>query len=140
MREEGYRDEDIKVIYLTLSGRGSTTYNRGNLDKDSIQLISYKSNTLQWLEACQRQTTELPILHQTLQQYEDIIRQLTGNTMRDSERAEVIELLRTDDNILKAAKIVEAWEEVRMELLEGVESADQRGKALPYSSCKRGKP
>ncbi|MBC5772792.1 PD-(D/E)XK nuclease family protein [Pontibacter sp. KCTC 32443] len=103
------------LVYLTVDGRTPDEYTRGALSKDEIKTISYKEDILKWIEDCKQEVTNVPYLHETLQQYENIIRKITGTTMNDKETDEVIELLKQEDHILNAAKIVESWNKVKIQ-------------------------
>lgn len=102
------------LVYLTVDGRTPNAYTRGALSEEAIKTISYREDILNWIENCKQEVTHLPYLHETLQQYENIIRKLTGTTMSDKETDEVIELLKQENHILNAAKIVKSWSKVKI--------------------------
>ncbi|MEO1049239.1 MAG: PD-(D/E)XK nuclease family protein, partial [Bacteroidota bacterium] len=112
MKNEGY--QEIIIIYLTLDGKEPDQKSLGKLklDKD-VHLISYSYDVYNWIERCIEISSRNPTLRETLIQYQTIIKELTGKTMKDDQTQEVIDLLSENDNILKAQLIAKNWVHVK---------------------------
>lgn len=112
IKREGY--DNIQIFYLTLDGKEPANISLGklNLEKD-VKLISYSFHIKNWIEECIRIVSRNPALRETLIQYQKIINQLTGKTMSEEQKNEIIDLLRENDNIVKAQLIAENWSAVK---------------------------
>jgi len=74
------------ILYLTLDGREPSDYSRGNLVSGvDYHPISYKTHINQWLEKCQKEAYNAPIVRETIRQYQLLIQKLTG-TMAHTEQ------------------------------------------------------
>ncbi|KAA9325167.1 PDDEXK-like family protein [Adhaeribacter soli] len=109
---------EIKLIYLTLEGREPSNYSlgplQGNQELDKfLTLLSYDTDINKWLDNCIKEVALVPVIRETLVQYKGIINDLTGNAMSNDEMLEIIKLLSSNDNILKAAKIARNWVHVK---------------------------
>ena len=76
-------------------------------------LVSYKDDIYNWMERCIEISYRIPSLRETLIQYQKIINQLTGKTMNDEQRQEVIKLLSENDNVINAQLIADNWVHVK---------------------------
>ncbi len=111
IKGEGY--EHIHLIYLTLDGHQPSELSLGSLPLDDVKLISYHGEINPWLEECIQLSSRNPALRETLIQYQKVIHQLTGNTMSDEQKMEVVELLSQNDNMLQAKLIADNWVHVK---------------------------
>ena len=111
MLSEGYRN--INIVYLSLDGKEPDEASLGELQKDKIMLVSYKDDIYNWIERCIEISSRIPSLRETLIQYQEIINQLTGKTMSDEQKQEVIELLSENDNMINAQLIADNWVHVK---------------------------
>lgn len=85
IEREGYAKEDISLVYLTLFGEEPREQ---ELEID-VTLLSYQKNICSWIEASLEHTKTIPILHETLKQYLDII---NGLTHQSKERRGIVEI------------------------------------------------
>ncbi|HAA11558.1 MAG TPA: hypothetical protein DCE41_07600 [Cytophagales bacterium] len=111
MKEEGF--EDIRVVYLTLQGTEPSDSSRGRLAEDEVGLFSYAHHINVWIEKCIEAASRHAELRETLIQYQKLIKELSGNSMGVDQTQEIIQLLREDDNIVKAHLIASNWKHVQ---------------------------
>lgn len=110
IQEEGY--VDIKLYYLTLFGDEPSDNSVGELAYDpnvEVSLISYEIQISEWIEKCIETSARNPTLREALIQYKAVISDLTGNSMGDEQRKEIIELLSQGGNAAKAKSIYDNW-------------------------------
>ena len=113
MLNEGYQDQDINIVYLSLDGKEPDEASLGGLQKEIIPL-SYKDDIDKWIECCIEISSRIPGLRETLIQYQKIINQLTGKTMSEEQFNEVRKLLsENDNNIINAQLIAGNWVDVK---------------------------
>ena len=67
------------VLFLTLDGQDADTA------KPNYRSISYTGDILPWLESCQRQAKDFPILWGTIKQYIIMVKRLTGGLTMDGK-------------------------------------------------------
>ncbi len=111
---EGRDENDITLCYLTLDGRAPSANSRGNRPENKIECLSYSDHILPWLRECGRVAAHLPAVRESIFQYENLVKKLTGNTMEEKEKTELIQLLSEGDNVVSASRIVQSWESVRV--------------------------
>ena len=90
------RVKTTNVIYLTLSGSDPSEYAFGSLgskDRERIRRLSYKSDIVDWLDACIKEVARVPQVRELLIQYQNLLRKLTGSLNRNLTM-ELKELLR----------------------------------------------
>lgn len=100
------------LFYLTLDGHEASEQSLGSLSEKPT-LISYKNQITQWLTACVKEAAMKPALREIIIQYQHLINQLTGNTMSEAEKQQVLSLVAQSDNAESAAIIVRNWNHVR---------------------------
>ncbi len=100
------------LFYLTLDGHEASEQSIGNL-LEKPTLISYKTQITQWLTVCIKEAAMKPALRETIIQYQNLINQLTGNTMSEAEKQQVLSLIAQVDNAESAAIIVRNWNHIR---------------------------
>ena len=83
VKKEGYEEENIKTVYLTLDGGEVPEENESDeaVRKETV-LLSYKKHIVTWIKACIEKVALIPAMRETLQQYWQLIKKLTrGETM-----------------------------------------------------------
>ena len=111
--QEGY--SDIHLLYLTLHGDKPSEDSPGAFP---YKTISYKDDLLPWLECCQKRAYDEPELRESVGQYRQLVRKLTGTDLTGAYMSELKELLLRDDNLALAHDLREAMLEVHIDLLE----------------------
>lgn len=112
-------DKNALLIYLTLYGKEATIESTNStviLDCDYFA-ISYKNHIKEWLEECLKETTEFPFLRETLKQYINTIKSLTGQSINKDMGKEIGELIFSSKESAIAAKtIIENYERTKSKL------------------------
>ena len=112
------------LFYLTLDGKDSETaeITDENSKKSNVEYfpISYKEHILKWLEKCLQATYKYVNINQAIQQYKNVIKQLTNQTMENEEMKEINELIKAHPLIIKYQNeinnsINETWNKYRNE-------------------------
>lgn len=114
--KEGF--QDIHIYYLSINGKEPEDHSIGNLKllpnwKSIFSTLSYEIDIEQWIERCIKEAYSKPALRETLAQYRGLINEISGKTMHKEEMNEIIDFIAQGDNILKAKKIGENWNNIR---------------------------
>lgn len=82
------------LIYLTLDGKLPHKNSFGKLIIDTdFKCYSYKSDILNWLEACRKEVAVYPVVRESLTQYINLIKHLTNQTINHTMQEELSQLL-----------------------------------------------
>ncbi len=82
-----------KVYYLTLNGTEPDINSSGELIANGdYYIISYRETIVNWLNKCVKESSDSPIVRETIRQYILLIKKLTS-TMNDKEEQELIQLI-----------------------------------------------
>lgn len=97
--------KSVTLAYLTLDGKGPSAMSLNKLDGDEVSCISYEEHISGWLQACIDRSLHKPIVPHAIQQYQQLIQNLTGagGTMNDPIAGE----MSSDIEKFKAALEVE---------------------------------
>lgn len=110
-------EDEIRIVYLTLDGHKPSEKSVGGLDKKKIDRVSYKKEVLGWLEDCIRESAQDPALRESLVQYRQLVKKITGHELSEEYMDELINLLLKDVKYLRAAKdIAEVFTRAKTEL------------------------
>jgi hypothetical protein len=82
-KKEGY------LVYLMLCGDETSEQSQESIDK--YKCLSYKDDILKWLELCQKEVYNKPIIRETLEQYIILIKILTNQTRSKNMFEEIVE-------------------------------------------------
>lgn len=96
---------DGKLVYLTLYGDMPNEESLGSLSLDDITILSYRDDIIPWLERCVQLASTLPYVRETINQYINILKQLTNSDMATND--DIIKLIGQPDNICAAFAISE---------------------------------
>lgn len=105
------------LLYLTLFGERPTAYSTSGKKEveERIIAISYEKHIARWLQKCIEKSASQPLLRETLRQYLNTIKQLTGDNMVEETKMEVIELI--TNNIEQAFTITKYLRDAQDELI-----------------------
>lgn len=109
-----YNQEKNKVFYLTLTGEEPNE--KSGKDKISGKdyfIISYENDIVEWLEQCQKESYQFPILRETINQYLILIKKLTNQLSNDQMDKELREII--INNYKSASMINNTISEVELE-------------------------
>ena len=102
-------DHNAVLFYLTLFGDAPSKYSTGKTDFP-VRLISYKEDVLEWLYECYKCSAGLPVIRETIFQYVNLIRQLTGMTARSKVMEEAKKLISENPELLASIiALGKAW-------------------------------
>ncbi|MFK8102386.1 MAG: PD-(D/E)XK nuclease family protein [Saprospiraceae bacterium] len=129
LRYYNYKTERNTVYYLTLNGESPSPYSTCKLKSGyDFQEISYAHDILIWLKACQKESTDQPILRETIKQYYLLIKKITGQMSDDHTKALHHQILSNFEaahaiaaNLKDARKVL--CEEIRQAVFKGLQAA-----------------
>jgi hypothetical protein len=120
--EDKYGEYNYKLLYLTLDGHDVSNESKGKLieNKDYFP-ISYRDDISKWLKRCIELSATKPLIRETIQQYLNLIKQLTNTDMEKDFNKKIIELVKKDTNNLNAISTIikqkdSLWESAIIEL------------------------
>lgn len=113
LQKMGYRD--IHLLYLTPHGDEPSEDSVGDLHYETL---SYKGDLLPWLERCQQRAYDDPVLRESVAQYGQLVRELTGTDLTGAYMNELKDLLLQKNNLVLACDLKEAISEAHIELLQ----------------------
>jgi hypothetical protein len=90
-------DKNSHILYLTLNGDSSK---QG--EESGYRCISYHQDIIGWLEECRKESTNIPIIRETILQYENLIKHLTGQNTNKAMEKEIIENVLSSKETLNA--------------------------------------
>lgn len=92
------------LLYLTLDGSEPVKTSKGHLKNNKHFIcISYKKHIVKWLENCIKEMANKPIIRESLNQYLNLVKQLTHQTPNNKMKEEVINLMFKN---FEAAKLI----------------------------------
>ncbi|RWU10654.1 PDDEXK-like family protein [Pedobacter chitinilyticus] len=110
---------EIFVVYLTPFGGDASEQSKGRLvdlagwTERIYRQVSYRETISSWLEKCLQHSYDRPGLREVLIQYRNTIDLVSGKTMNEEEKHEILSLLSQGDNAVKAQKIAENWNHLK---------------------------
>jgi len=124
-----FNEDNRSVFYLTLNGKKATkeshcgikymrlAYNKNCSGDDDDENNSDK-DILEWLECCQEKVFNKPLIRETLEQYINLIRSLTGQPRRDKMSEVVKSITKDADNLRAAFEIAGSFEATKKLIME----------------------
>lgn len=115
------------ILYLTLDGYSPSNESKGNLvEGKDFFLISYKREIKEWLEKCQKQASDYPIIRETIKQYVILIKELTGQLTDQKMEKEIIDLVLKNKESFESAEAIrnyydEARNQISKEVIQKIE-------------------
>ena len=117
----------VTLAYLTLHGKRPSTISLQGLSTDEVVCLSFEHDISSWLQKCIDRSQHKPAVAHAIQQYQQLIRNLTGNggTMNDLVAGELKsdverfkEALHVEKSLPKAKASVQEvfWQELRAAL------------------------
>lgn len=78
------------ILYLTLWGDEAS---KESAEGVTYQCISYRTTILKWLDKCMQLSVQRPLIRETLIQYNNLIKELTNQTMEDLNKDEFLKIM-----------------------------------------------
>ncbi len=97
LKKQGYGDRDIHLLYLTLYGHHPSKDSAGDR---LYKTISYKDDLSPWLERCQKRAYDEPELRESVIQYLQLVRRLTGTDFWGKYMSDLKKLCLEDNNLV----------------------------------------
>ncbi|MDX1902595.1 MAG: PD-(D/E)XK nuclease family protein [Thermonemataceae bacterium] len=98
------------LFYLNLWGtQPSEQSKQGLKEGKDFTIISYKTDISKWLESCLKEVTLVPIVRETIRQYLNLVKNLTGQSLNRQFIMEMIDILKKDGNFRFVNQISEAY-------------------------------
>lgn len=96
------------IFYLTLDGKTPSEISTNNELKkgEDYVCISYKEDIVLWLESCIKEVAKKPIIRETITQYINLIKYLTGQTMNKKMEEEIIKIMTSCQENIDAAFLI----------------------------------
>jgi len=104
IRNEVPEAENRIVMYLTLWGSEPSEQSRGTVEASEYACISYQQEIILWLEKCAIKAMTKPYVRENINQYIDLIKQLT-NSPEASMQMEVKDYLRSQIASMKLEQL-----------------------------------
>lgn len=92
----------FRLLYLTLWGESPSSGSTGSLKEGDYSNISYCDFIVRWLEKCLQHTVTLPIVRETIIQYNHLIKQLTNQLSNSIMDKEITQRIVSDEDSIKA--------------------------------------
>lgn len=90
----------FRLLYLTLDGSDASEGSKGELTlNEDYYAIAYNHEISDWLQRCIESSARRPLVRETLIQYQNLINQLTMNSMDKNSQEELLELMSDPKNI-----------------------------------------
>jgi len=124
VRYINYNPDSNDVFYLNLfgnepdgdfaTGKYKSDLNEG-VDRPDFYCISYSETILSWLEKCQKEASDFPIIRETIKQYIITIKRLTGQLINQKMDQDIKNLIKR--NFESANLIAKNIDEVKKEVV-----------------------
>ncbi|WP_086482012.1 PD-(D/E)XK nuclease family protein [Oceanospirillum sanctuarii] len=116
MEHEGFTDENMTILYLSLDGHEPSEDSTSEIPKDFLEsdnysCISYSVEIRCWIQSCIEKSATKPALRESLIQYLNLIEELTGMTESQQHIDELKSLLNQDNNIAEFQALQHAYTE-----------------------------
>jgi hypothetical protein len=93
---------EAPIFHLSLKGTKPDQISSSNLaEGDHFVSISYESDIINWLEKCRKEAVSHSLLRESITQYINLIKYLTGQTMNHTEKLEIANLIVSNKDFLK---------------------------------------
>ncbi len=116
-RYKNYRPKG-HLLYLTLDGKVSKDE---KVNTNDYRCISYESDILIWLEECKKESVNVPILRETIAQYINLIKTLTGQNINTKMSLEIAKKVVESSSKLDALiDLVNSQKEIRDEIINDI--------------------
>lgn len=104
---------NAKILYLTLDGDKS----KKEVDFEYYK-VSYKTDILNWIEACAKEAFDKPMVREVLNQYTYLLKKLTNQTTNTEMKDELKEVIK--NNYTESLEIYKNFEEVRQDYVSEI--------------------
>ena len=113
---------EAALLYLTLNGDEPSAQSRGTLNAQDggYQCISYRSDIIGWLRQCARLSFDKPRVRETINQYINLLQQLTNQNTMEQNKEQLIQLLTNKENFEQATAVEQSMPDVRKHIFQDI--------------------
>lgn len=106
------------LFYLTLYGNTPSDGSKGKLKENKdFKCISYENEIIKWLEKCREKAVNHAILRESLTQYINLIKFLTGKTLNNRMEKEIFDVIKRNPEFIETILSIPSKRYVKIELL-----------------------
>ena len=132
LRERGFEDRNIHLLYLTPHGHDPSEDSKGSLDAARIACISYAHTLPPWLERCRERACGEPELRESIAQYLHLARKLTGTDRGREYMNELKGLWQTNNYLALSHDLGKAAIEAKLDLFSKLFRNVSESKAITF--------
>jgi hypothetical protein len=108
------------VIYLTLNGKASES-GKGLKANEHYLTLSYREDIVNWLTIVKQKATDFPMVRESIQQYINLLKKLTGQLHSQQMQENLLELIGGSAENYKAAKLIaNNFEQAKINLYKSI--------------------
>lgn len=115
---------DYRLLYLNLYGYEASEYSAKDESEKKLQAgkdyfpIGYDKEIIDWLDACIADATRLPLVRDSIIQYQNLIKKLTNQNMEKEYRVQVLNAMLDKNNMDAVAAIAAQSENWRARIIK----------------------
>jgi hypothetical protein len=91
-KEKGNTEKRIALIYLTRDGVDASRESTGEKEFEYTRL-SYRDDIIEWLEDCKKNSVDTPLLRETITQYINLLKRLTGQARSKQMAEDIVKIM-----------------------------------------------
>lgn len=113
------------ILYLTLWGNEPSADSKGSFQNGIDYLsISYREFIFNWLTNCIKEAVIFPLLRETLVQYQNLIKHLTGKTMNQMAEVAIVDIITKGpaENYTSAMQIINNHRNILLGMLSKLQN------------------
>ena len=112
-------DKEAPIIYLTLDGKDPSIESKTNIQNGQEYIcISYQKEIIFWIEKCIEKMANKPMIRETLNQYLNLLKVITNQSINHNMSVEIKELIKKD--FKSATEIVNNYEKAKIEICDKI--------------------
>ena len=113
---------EAALLYLTLNGDEPSDQSRGTLNAQDgdYRCISYRSDIIGWLRQCAQLAFDKPRVRETINQYINLLQQLTNQNTMEQNKEQLIQLLTNKENFEQATAVEQRMPDVRKHIFQDI--------------------
>ena len=113
-----YSSDGYLLLYLTLDGKEPTDQSKGELT--DYRCISYRRDIIGWLHKCAQLAFDKPRVRETINQYINLLQQLTNQNTMEQNKEQLIQLLTNKENFEQATAVEQSMPDVRKHIFQDI--------------------
>lgn len=106
------------LLYLTRNGDEPSDQSKGELT--DYRCISYRNDIIGWLQQCAQLAFDKPRVRETINQYINLLQQLTNQNTMEQNKEQLIQLLTNKENFEQATAVEQSMPDVRKHIFQDI--------------------